>query len=183
MRIETTRLLLRPWRASDRATWASYCADPEVRRFYWPAELTSVESDEMLAACDSELAANGFGFVAAELKATGAVVGGIGFSWTGDEVPHGPHIEIGWIFGRPYWGQGLAHEAAVACLDWGRTHLPVSSVVGYTSEINTASRRLMEKLGMRHQPESDFDDVTVPPGNPLRPHVLYRFEFTPAGRQ
>jgi hypothetical protein len=32
----------------------------------------------------------------------------------------------------------------------------------------------MEKLGMRSDPADDFDDVTVPEGNPLRPHVLYR---------
>jgi hypothetical protein len=34
----------------------------------------------------------------------------------------------------------------------------------------------MEKLGMRSDPAEDFDDITVPEGNPLRPHVLYRIK-------
>ncbi|MGF6229346.1 RimJ/RimL family protein N-acetyltransferase [Inquilinus ginsengisoli] len=45
-------------------------------------------------------------------------------------------------------------------------------MIGYTSAINTPSRRAMERLGLA--PVADFEDVTVPPGDPLRLHVLYR---------
>lgn len=177
MRVETERLLLRPWRTADRLPWAAINADPEVRRYYWPALLTQDESDAIIADCQEELEAQGFGFIAAERRTDGALVGGIGFSCTDDTIPGGPQIEIGWIFGRPYWGQGLAFEAASACLAWAPGKLPETQVVGYSSAINTPSRRLMEKLGMRRDPTEDFDDVTVPQGNPLRPHVLYRLSL------
>lgn len=174
MRIETERLLLRPWRTADLAPWTTINADPEVRRYYWPPLLTRDETDEIIASAERELAEHGFGFVAVERTADAALVGGIGFSIAGDEVPGGQHVEIGWIFGRTYWGQGLAFEAAGASLSWARRHVPAPEIIGYTSAVNTPSRRLMEKLGMRSDSADDFEDGTVPEGNPLRPHVLYR---------
>lgn len=174
MRIETDRLLLRPWQAADSTPWAAINADPEVRRYYWPAILNRCQSDETIAACRRALDMHGFGFIAVERKSDDALIGGIGFSWTDDEIPGGRQIEIGWIFGRPYWGQGFAFEAATACLAWATQHVPTTQIVGYTSAINTPSRRLMAKLGMRTSASDDFDDITVPEGNPLRPHVLYR---------
>ena len=180
MRIDTERLLLRPWQPADRAPWATINADPEVRRYYWPALLTPEESDSIIVACERELLAQGFGFVAVERRSDHALVGGVGFSWTDTEIPRGRQIEIGWIFARPYWGQGLAFEAATACLAWAPGRIPTQQVIGYTSAVNTPSRRLMEKLGMRHDPADDFDDVTVPEGNPLRPHVLYRVRLQTA---
>jgi RimJ/RimL family protein N-acetyltransferase len=179
MRIETARLLARPWRAGDHESWAAINADPEVRRYYWPALLTREQSDEGIAFCERHLAQHGFGFVAVERKGDGALIGGLGFSWAAPEVPNGPHVEIGWIFGREYWGQGLAYEAAYAGLTWARQHVPAPEIIGYTSAINTPSRRLMEKLGMQCNPADDFEDTSVPEGHPLRPHVIYRIANRP----
>jgi len=39
---------------------------------------------------------------------------------------------------------------------------------------NTPSRRVMEKLGMHRDPAEDFDHPSVPEGDRLRRHVLYR---------
>jgi RimJ/RimL family protein N-acetyltransferase len=52
-------------------------------------------------------------------------------------------------------------------------------IVAFTAEGNAASRRVMEKLGMVHDSSGSFDHPRVPPGSPLRRHVLYR--LTPAG--
>lgn len=177
MRIETDRLLLRPWLRADHEAWAAINADPEIRRYYWPSIQSRSESDAVIVACEQALDEQGFGFVAVERQADHALIGGIGFSWTDEEIPGGRQIEIGWIFGQQYWGQGYAFEAATACLAWAPGRLPALQAIGYTSEINTPSRRLMEKLGMRRDPAEDFDDITVPEGNPLRPHVLYRLEL------
>ncbi len=59
MRIETPRLLLRPWQAADLAPWAVTNADPEVRRYYWPAILTPDESDAIVAECEGGVAGTG----------------------------------------------------------------------------------------------------------------------------
>lgn len=89
-------------------------------------------------------------------------------------MPGAPEIEIGWILGRADWRRGYAFEAASACVALAWTRLGTREVVGYTSTINTPSRRLMEKLGMTRTAADDFEDATVPVGNELRPHVLYR---------
>jgi hypothetical protein len=47
-------------------------------------------------------------------------------------------------------------------------------IVAFTVPTNRPSRRVMEKLGMTHDPANDFDDPDLPEGHPLRRHVLYR---------
>lgn len=180
MHVETQRLRLRPWEERDVAPFAVANADPEVRRYYYPAILTHNETAAMIDDCTRHLADRGFGFVAVERKSDGALIGGLGLSEAGDEIPGGPHVEIGWILARAHWRQGYALEAASACLDHAWRTLGLAEVIGYTSRINQPSRALMERLGMRTDPAEDFDDVTVPVGNPLRPHVLYRVK-APAG--
>lgn len=107
----------------------------------------------------------------------------VGLSQPGPEVPVATGApEIGWILGRADWRRGYAFEAASACLAWAWTSLGVRDVVGYTSTINAPSRRLMEKLGMTRTAADDFEDTTVPVGDPLRPHVLYRIR-NPAFRE
>ncbi|RDL51468.1 hypothetical protein BLJAPNOD_02602 [Ensifer sp. M14] len=174
MRIETERLRLRPWDECDIAPFAVINADPDVRRYYYPSILTPAETADVIAECDAHLRKHGFGFVALERKADATLIGGLGLSIAGDEIPGGPHVEIGWILGRHYWRNGYALEAARACLEHAWTRLELTEIIGYTSRINNPSRALMEKLGMRSDPTEDFDDTTVPAGNPLRPPVLYR---------
>jgi RimJ/RimL family protein N-acetyltransferase len=174
MRFETPRLILRPWEESDRVDFAAINADPEVRRHYHPSLLSFAETSAVIDDAIAALAECGFGFVAVERKADGALVGGGGLSRPGPEVPGDHPAEIGWILGRAFWRQGYATEIGQACLGaaWSRFGLP--EVIGYTSAINLPSRRAMERLGLAHVPDGDFEDVTVPPGDELRPHVLYR---------
>lgn len=176
MYIDTQRLILRPWAKQDLEAFAAINADPEVRRYYYPALLTQAETAQMIVECDSHLQEHGYGFLAVERKADGALVGGLGLSLAGDEIPGGPHVEIGWILGRCHWRQGYALEAARACLEHAWSRLGLRQVIGYTSVVNSPSRALMEKLGMRADPAENFCDTTVPEGNPLRPHVIYRID-------
>jgi RimJ/RimL family protein N-acetyltransferase len=52
--------------------------------------------------------------------------------------------------------------------------LGLAEVGSFTSVGNAPSRRVMEKLGMTHDAADDFDHAGLPPGHPLRRHVLYR---------
>ena len=174
MRLETPRLLLRPWEQRDRAPFAAINADAEVRRYYFPSILSRAASDELVDRCVAHLEQHGFGFLAVERRADGQLIGGLGLSRPGSEVPGPPEMEIGWILGRSDWRLGYAFEAASTCLRHAWTALGANEVVAYTSITNTPSRRLMEKLGMTRAPSDDFEDRTVPEGNALRPHVLYR---------
>jgi RimJ/RimL family protein N-acetyltransferase len=180
MQLTTRRLTIRPWRPTDLAAWARIQADPEVKRYYYPAVLTRAESDAVVESCMQHLNDHGFAFLALERRDDSVLIGGAGLSWTHD-VPGGPAVEIGWILGHPFWRQGYASEASRAWFahGWSRG---LEEIVGYTSVINAPSRAVMEGLGMSRNPADDFLDPTVPRDNPLAPHVLYRIANPGAGK-
>lgn len=178
MRLETKRLTIRPWLPRDGAVFASINADPDVRRYYYPAVLSRAESDAVIEGCMAHLHQHDFAFLALERREDKRLIGGAGLSWTND-IPNGPAIEIGWILGREFWRQGYAVEASRVWFSYG-WKIGLREIIGYTSEINYPSRRLMEALGMSCDPKEDFLDLTVPEGNLLRPHMLFRIS-NPAG--
>ena len=59
--------------------------------------------------------------------------------------------------------------------------LRLDDVVSFTVPANVRSRRVMEKLGMAHDPAEDFDHPKLPDGHPLRRHVLYRLKASVHG--
>jgi RimJ/RimL family protein N-acetyltransferase len=54
--------------------------------------------------------------------------------------------------------------------------LELDEIVSFTTVANVRSRRVMEKLGMTRDPSGDFEHPSIPPGHPVRPHVLYRIQ-------
>ncbi|MCJ9429240.1 GNAT family N-acetyltransferase [Kordiimonas marina] len=173
--LETDRLILRQWRAEDRAPFAAMNADAEVMRFF-PAPQTRAESDASVARQEKRIAERGYGLWAAELKETGAFIGFIGVQDAPYEVPCAPAWEIGWRLDKAHWGQGLAPEGARAVLAYAFSALKAEEVVAFTAEINLPSRRVMEKIGMTYDAEGDFKHPAVPIRHPVRPHVLYRIK-------
>lgn len=177
MRLETERLILRPWEERDRAPLTAVLCDPEVRRFY-PSVLTPEQADAQLDFALDRQATAGFHFGAAELKSTGQFVGLLGLGYVPEEtraVLNGnPAVEIGWQFDRSVWGQGLAPEGASAWLDYAFTALNLPEVVAFTFRDNLPSQRVMAKIGMTRDPADDFEHPRLEPGHKLRPHVLYR---------
>jgi RimJ/RimL family protein N-acetyltransferase len=172
-RIETKRLLLRGWRDADREPFARMNADPRVME-YQPALLTRPESDALVDRIEAHFAEHGFGLWAAELQATGEFVGYVGLAVPRFEAHFTPCVEIGWRLAAEYWGQGLATEGARAALRDGFDELGLNEIVSFTVPENVRSRRVMEKLGMTHDPADDFEHPLLPEGHPLRRHVLYR---------
>lgn len=177
MRIESERLRLRPFGPGDLDAFAALNADPEVMRFF-PSTRTRLETDHMMAWANDRLAATGLGFLAAELRGTGEFVGMIGLSCFDEEfrqaIPGQPEVEVGWRLARAYWGLGLAPEGARACLDHAWNKADLGEVVAITYRGNMPSRRVMEKIGMTHDPRGDFAHPRLEAGEKLRPHVLYR---------
>ena len=74
-------------------------------------------------------------------------------------------------------GAGLRAEAGRAALAFGFGERGLDEIVSFTSVTNRNSRRVMEKLGMTHDPEGDFDHPGAAEDSPLRAHVLYRLAF------
>jgi RimJ/RimL family protein N-acetyltransferase len=179
-------LLLRPWQAGDEARFAALNADPEVMR-HFPATKDVAASRTEARTCARRFVADGFGPWAVALEGHGFVgmIGGARLlrpmPFPGGERP-GETVEIGWRLARAAWGRGIATRGArLALADlFGRCGL--TAVVAFTAEANAPSRRVMERLGMR--PEGGFAHPALPPGHPLRPHLLYRLRadhFTSRG--
>jgi RimJ/RimL family protein N-acetyltransferase len=171
--IETERLLLGHWRDSDREPWAAMNADPHVREFF-PGLLTREQSDASQDSLNAHIVRHGFGFWALEERATGAFIGFTGLLHTAFPARFTPCVEIGWRLARPAWGKGYATEAARASLDYGFGKLGLASIVSFAVTANMRSRRVMERIGMRRDPDGDFDHPNIPAGNSLRRHVFYR---------
>ena len=171
--IATKRLRLREWRDGDLAPFAALNADPRVME-YFPRTLTREESDALFERLREGARLHGFGPWAVEVPGVAPFVGMIGLMVPKLGAAFEPAIEVLWRLAADHWGQGFAPEGAAAALDWGFEHLCVAEIIAYTAAGNDKSRRVMEKLGMRHAAGEDFEHPRVPEGSKLRRHVLYR---------
>lgn len=76
----------------------------------------------------------------------------------------------------PDWTTGST-EGAKAVLDYAFTTLRLDEIISFTVESNLASRRVMEKIGLHHDPKDDFNHPKLL-GHKLERHVLYRLNRT-----
>jgi RimJ/RimL family protein N-acetyltransferase len=171
--LRTERLLLRQWRDEDLAPFAALSADPEVMR-HFPRPLTRAESDAFALDQQASIAARGWGLWAASVADEGPFIGFVGLWMPRFEAHFMPAVEVGWRLSPEFWGHGYATEAASAAITFGFDELSLDEIVSFTTVANERSRRVMERLGMTHDPADDFDHPRLAPGDPLRRHVLYR---------
>jgi RimJ/RimL family protein N-acetyltransferase len=168
--LRTPRLLLRQWRNEDAAPFAAMSADPALTEFLLPPDA------EWIARVRIHWEQHRFGQFVVELSGEAAFIGVVGLGQVHPAVPLAPAIEVAWRLARPYWGKGYAVEAACAAIDDGLGRLGLREIVAITVGANQRSRRVMERLGMKRDPQEDFDFAhpRLPAGHRLRPHVIYR---------
>jgi RimJ/RimL family protein N-acetyltransferase len=174
--LDTERLRLRQWRASDRTPFAELNADPRVMEFF-PSRLDRQASDALAERIEAKIAQRGWGLWAAELRATGEFIGFIGLQPPAAQLPCSPCVEVGWRLAQRYWGKGLATEGARAALAFGFGKLGLDEIVSFTVPANRRSRAVMERLGMQEDKAGAFEHPSIPPGSPLRLHCLYRLRL------
>ncbi|TRW14114.1 GNAT family N-acetyltransferase [Glacieibacterium frigidum] len=170
--IETERLILAEWRDDHRAPIAAINADPEVMR-YFVAPMTRAETD---AQVDRQIAAqteHGFCFWAIERKADGVLMGLAGLKLGAPDTPIARDLEVGWRFGKDFWGHGYASEAARAALAHGFADPAWPRIAAITTTENRASRAVMDRIGMTYAEGLDFDHPAVPRDSPVLRHVTY----------
>jgi len=166
--IETSRLVLRPWRDSDLVPFAELNADPIVMRFL-RGVLTRDESDAYVQRVQRHMAEHGFCKWAVEAPGVAPFIGAVGISNVRFEASFTPAVEIAWRLDRRFWGQGYATEAAMAD---GFTRVGLREIVAITTLGNIASQRVMQRLGMTRSIE--FNHPLLAADSPLRRHILYR---------
>jgi RimJ/RimL family protein N-acetyltransferase len=173
--IETERLYLRTWQVLDAKPYFDINQDPQVIEFL-RGPLTLEEVNQFMATANQHQEKWGFALWAAELKETKELMGFIGLNYTDWEAHFTPAVEVGWRLGSQYWGKGYATEGAKAALDFGFNTIGLDEIVSFTVPMNQRSLRVMEKIGLRYDPEDDFRHPKLVPDHPFSQHVLYRLK-------
>ena len=159
--LESERLVLRRFTEDDVDNLVELDSDPEVMRFITGGRPTSrdeIEKEVLPTFLGYYERYAGYGFWAAVEKSTGRFVGW--FHFRPDRGAPPGDIELGYRLRRSAWGKGYATEGSRALIDKGFAELGVRRVVASTMVVNVASRRVMEKAGLRfvrtfHQPWPD----------------------------
>ena len=94
-----------------------------------------------------------FGYACVRRSGESTVVGFCGVVWT----PRRDMVNLMYRFDPGAWGRGFATEAAGAATRWALTNLPGTVVIGRVRPLNTASRRVLEKIGLKRAVH--LDDV------------------------
>jgi RimJ/RimL family protein N-acetyltransferase len=171
--LRTRRLILRQWKESDLLPFARMNADQRVMEFML-GKMTKEETRQSIEGIKKHFDAHGFGRWAVEIADSGKFIGFVGISIPPYTLPFSPCVEVAWRICPEEWGRGYAPEAAKEALRDGFERVGLEEIVSFTTLTNLKSRRVMEKLGMQHCPDQNFDHPMVPEGHSLRRHVLYR---------
>lgn len=150
MTLETSRLILRPWREEDAEALYLYARDPEVGPpAGWPPHTSVENSREIIRTVFSAPET-----YAVCLRVDGKPIGSIGLH-RNDLAEEDDEYELGYWIGRPFWGQGLIPEAAREMLRHAFEDLGMARIWCGYYDGNTKSRRVMDKLGFvyRHRTE------------------------------
>lgn len=139
--LETERLVIRRFKEEDWEDLYEYLSDEEVVR-YEPYQAFSIEASQNEAKSRAESPA----FLAVCLKENNKLIGNIYFAKQEFKT-----WEIGYVFNRSYQGRGYATEAANAVIAYGFNTRGARRIVAMCNPLNTASWRLLERLGMRRE--------------------------------
>ncbi|MCG5216962.1 GNAT family N-acetyltransferase [Streptosporangium sp. KLBMP 9127] len=149
--ITTDRLVLRAFTLDDLDAYHAYHRLPEVARYlYWEARDLDTSREALRKAVEkADLREEGDGIkIAVTPRDTGELAGEVVLIWTNEKNRQG---EIGYIFNPAFAGHGYATEATREMLRLGFEGLGLHRIVGRLDGRNTASARVLERLGMRRE--------------------------------
>ncbi|MBN2046364.1 MAG: GNAT family N-acetyltransferase [Anaerolineaceae bacterium] len=149
--IKTERLILRPFRRTDLDVFQAYRSDPLVAQYQgWNAPYAREQAEDFInemVNLPRHISARWYQ-IALVRKADGVLIGDLACHLD----QHDPlQAIIGYTLAREYWGNGYAAEAVRALLDFMFEKCNLHRVTAMCDVLNTASARLMERVGMRRE--------------------------------
>jgi len=155
--IETNRLILRPPRKEDLETYAKIMGAREVGYWFPKGDgYTREESEKSLDAILKHWDKHGYGIWAIINKANGHLIGRCGLNL----IPETSEVEVDFVLTPNSWGKGYATEAAKAALAYGFRKLKLENIIALAKPENTASRRVIEKIGMHFKRNAQYWGIT-----------------------
>jgi len=149
--LETERLILRPLVEADVDAIYAMRSDADVMRFIREPQ-NRVESANWIELVSSRWQNERIGFCAMIEKSSGDFAGWCGL-W---QLKETGETEVGYAVAKEFWGKGYAPEAALEFLNYAFKSLQFEKIVAVAQPENQASRRVMEKLGMRYDYTDEF---------------------------
>lgn len=143
--IETPRLILREFQLSDAEKMFKLNSDPEVIKYTGDPPFESVEETRDFLSQYKDYQRNGYGRWVMIIKETNETIG-----WCGLKLNEEDFVDLGFRLFRKHWNKGYASEAAKACLTYGFKTLHMDFIIGRVVRENTASVKVLEKLGMKY---------------------------------
>lgn len=166
--IETERLVLRTFTVEDAPLIYELNSDPEVIRYTGDPMKDLHHAQQVLEQVIlPQYALYNHGRWAVHIKPEMVFIG-----WCGLKArPERNEIDLGYRFMKNSWGKGYATEAAYACLKYGFEGLGLKRIVGRAMPENTASLRVLEKLGMQYIGEELVDDHPAKTYEAINPFI------------
>ncbi len=157
--IETERLLLRQLREDDLDLYHTRIfGDPDVMR-YLPAgkPVPRERTQAMMARFKEHWEQHQFGVWAVVDKSQDELIGHCGLQW----LTETPEVEVLYALAKPYWGHGLATEAARASVRFGFEQVKLDRIIALAMPANLGSRRVMEHIGLKYEKDARFFNLDV----------------------
>ena len=143
MKIETDRLLIRPFVEADFDPFANMVADPDVMKYIADGKaLPRHKAFYYMKECIMLEKTLGYSRYAVLLKDSATFIGFCGYK------PYLDNNDLGWRYAKEYWGKGYGTEAAMAVLKFGLEELKMEKIVCIAHPENIGSIRIMEKIGL-----------------------------------
>lgn len=148
--LQTDRLILRPFTEDDAPAYHALVSDLDVLRFTGETPVASIADTLAILRTRPlrDYAVHGFGRMACVHQQSGELIGFCGLKRL---EMFGNEVDIGYRFVRRYWGLGLASESAEALYAQGKNELKLARIIGLVMPENSASVRVLEKLGMTRE--------------------------------
>jgi [ribosomal protein S5]-alanine N-acetyltransferase len=159
--VNTPRLLLRCFTPDDVEAHGRIFSDPLVTRYLprgpYPAEKAPEIAQRTVAYFIEHWEKLGFGVWAVTERASAALIGQCGLN----HLAASDEIEVLYLLDRPFWGAGLATEAAQAAVDIGFDGVGLDRIIGLTTPQNLASQRVLHKIGLRYEDDAVYFGMDV----------------------
>ena len=150
--LTTERLILRPWRADDADALFAYASDPDIGPAAgWPPHKSVDESREVLK--NVLMVPETYALTLRDSTTQDEPIGCVGLKIGEDsDLAIGDdQAELGYWLAKPFWGQGLMPEAVREVMRHGFCDLGLTAIWAGHYQSNEKSRRVQEKVGLRHQ--------------------------------
>jgi ribosomal-protein-alanine N-acetyltransferase len=154
--LTTSRLTLRPFRPEDTPALFAILSTPHIMQ-YFPNPTTPDfgRVERLVARQIQQWETQGRTFWALEWGASGELMGWCGLQY----LPQTDETEVGYLLAQPWWGRGIATEAARRSVAYGFEELHLDSIIGITHPDNTVSQNVLRKCGLAFTGPARYFDM------------------------